>query len=43
MRIIDSKITRIMWFIGDPGLGLIDSHKDVVYWKILVFGNILGF
>ena len=35
--------TRILWFIGDLGLGLIDSHKDAVPWKILVFGNILGF
>ena len=43
MRIIDSRITRIMWFIGDIGLGLIDSHKDVVSWKILVFSNILDF
>ena len=35
---------RILWFIWDLVLVLFNSHKmlDVV-WKILVFGNILGF
>ena len=34
---------RIMWFIWDLGLVLLDDHKNLVSWKILVFGNILGF